>query len=358
MQTRHMIRSILVPMLVLLIFGLGVYSRYPFLIRKEYLGEYFYIKGYLKYIIYGISTAVLFYFLSLRIVCKNWLRLGCVLIGLALSIRLLSSQLPLIYLHSGSRYIELFFVRFRISTVLTVILLLALCIIAQQCSTRWGLLLLSGLGLLFLVMIASEGSEGSTFVAVLLFLVILTTENSKDKLFKVIGIILYGVIIGGCYLAILINNSQYIALWKNPYADPLGKGYMKVQDFMIMKSALLIGKSQYNNTYSGEILPTILILFGWGAFIILLGILLLMQYSMYRLATKITEEYSKRMAFSVTAYFSVKTVFCVSTFLNILPFYSGGHLPFVGYGSEIIIDLFLLGVYFRCCHGLLQNGVS
>ncbi len=355
MEMRKRITSISAAMLVLILFGFCIYSQYSVLIRKDYLGEHYYIHRYLQYLLYGIITSAFCYYLSLRIVRVRGILFVFILMGMVLCFKLLPSQCPLIFWHSGSKYIELFFVRYRISTWNTVILLLVLCIVSQLCSTRWKLLLLSGLGLLFLMLIATEGNQGSTFIAAILFLLLLIREETNNKLFKVIGILSYGVITGGYSLIMLIEYPQYFTIWANPYSDALGKGYMKVQDFTIMKSALLFGNSQYNHTYSGEVLPTVLILFGWGAFVFLVGILLFLQYNMQLLATRINDELSKRTALSITAYFFIKTSFCVLTFLNILPFYEGGHLPFVGYGSELIIDLILMGVYLRCCHGLRSD---
>lgn len=348
------ITVIVVSMALLLLSGLIVYSQYSKVIHSEYLGEYYYFEKFLIFMFLGILGAVVVYFLSSQIKTEKKILLAGILIAVTVVLNLLPSELPFLFSFSGSRYIELFFLRFKISTLNIIILLVAFAIIQGKLSAngRYTFPVMSGLSILFIMITAVDGSSGDVFIATLLFSAMLLWGNKKYTLIHMVSIAAYGAAIGGYYLFKLNQNIQYISIWMNPYEDALGKGYMKVQDFRIMKTALLLGRSSYTNAFSGEILPVILILFGWSVFAVILGVLLLMIWNMFSLASKIKGIFSKKLAFSITVYILIKVIFGFLVFFNLLPFFSSGHLPFVGYGAETVLDIVLMGIYIRCCHDI------
>ncbi len=345
------ITVVAVSMALLLLCGLIVYSQYSKAIDSKYVDEYYYFQKFMVYMLFGVLGAVAVYFLSFRIKIEKKILLACILIAITAALNLLPTELPFLFSFSGSRYIELFFIKFKISTLNIIILLFAFVIIQERLSanSRHTFPVMSGLGILFIMIIAVDGNAGDVFIATLLFSTLLLWGNRKHTLIHMVNIAIYVGIISCYYFFRLKQNIQYISIWLDPYQDALGKGYMKLQDFKIMKAAHLIGRSAYANEFSGEILPVVLILFGWSIFAVILGLLLLMIWNMFRLTSGIKGIFLKKLAFSITVYFLVKVIFCFSVFFNLLPFFGGGHLPFVGYGAEIVLDIILMGTYIRCC---------
>ncbi|HHV13110.1 MAG TPA: FtsW/RodA/SpoVE family cell cycle protein [Clostridiales bacterium] len=337
---------------LLLLSGLFVYSQYSRVVNSKYLDESYYFEKMLVYMLFGIIGAAAVYFLSPQIEIKKKMLLACILIAIAAALSLLPSELPFFFSVSGIRYIEVFFIRFRTSTLSIIILLFAFVLMQGKlpANSRYTFPIMSGLSILFIMIIAVDGNAGNIFIATLLFSAMLPWRKGKHTLIYMGSLAIYGVVIVGYYFLKLEQDIQNISVWMDPYQYAQGKGYMKIQDFEIMKTALLIGRSSYANKFSGEILPTILILFGWSVFAVILGLLLLMIWNMFRLTSGIEGIFSKKLAFSITIYILIKVIFCFLVFFNLLPFFSSGYLPFVGYGAEIILDIILMGIYIHCCH--------
>lgn len=348
MSLRKYIIIITISAFVLLLIGALVYSQYYKVVDPyDYTEKSYYL---LKYIYYsfagGVGASIAFVLLKYLRINRKMI-LAYILIILTLLLHLLTTQMPFVFMISGRKYISFLHIKMKVSTITLILLLMAFLIIQQKLSmmSKYALFFLNGIGIIFVILVAVNGDSESTFIAALLFLYVLIRFCNNKLWMKLINAMIYCFMIGGYYIGIMLQNMQNISTWLNPYQDKLGKGYMKVQDFEIMKSASILGESSYHNTYSGEILPTILILFGWGVFILSLGILIFMLFHMLRMISRRSDRLSGRIDITITMYFFMKLLFCLLVFFNLLPFFQGGHLPFTGYGSELVIDILLLSFF-------------
>ncbi|MBP1754021.1 MAG: Cell cycle protein [Firmicutes bacterium] len=361
-QRKHAI-IVTISAFVLLLIGAVVYSQYYKVVDlHDYTEKSYYLQKFIYYFFAGgVGAGIAFVLLShLRINRK--MILAYILIMLTILIQLLTTQMPFVSMISGRRYIRFLHINLEVSTITLILLLMAFLVIQQKLSimSKYALFFLNGIGIIFVMLVAIDGDSENTVIAALLFLFVLIRFSNSKLWMKLINSMIYCFLIGGYYIGIMNQNMQNISTWLNPYQDKLGKGYMKVQDFEIIKSASILGKSPYHNTYSGEILPTILILFGWGVFILSLGILIFMLFHMFHMVSGKSGRLTGRIDITIAVYFLMKLLFCILVFFNLLPFFQGGHLPFIGYGSELVIDILLLSIFLnqfknRAIHNMSEN---
>jgi cell division protein FtsW (lipid II flippase) len=342
-------RTILITasVLALLLFGTVLYSQYGQVVSNDFGEEFYYLRKYIFYYLIGGVGAIIVCSLLRYIKIEKKIVLAFIFIAIALLLNLVSTEVPFITQVSGEKYASFFYLRLKVTTITLLLLQIAFLLIQQKITriSKYSSFIMNGISILFVMVIAMGEDSENTFAAVLLFFALSLWENHGKVWMKVVNGFIYCFLVGSYYISVLLQNTQNISTWLNPYSDEFGKGYMKVQDFEIMKSALIFGRSSYHGTYSGEILPTILILYGWGMFAIILGIMVLMLLEMFRLCAAGAEGFRKRLMISITAYFTIKMLFCILVYFNLLPFYRGGHLSFVSYGSEVVVDITLLAIF-------------
>ena len=336
--------------ITLLIFGAIIAYAYGDVSGKPYLEKYYVIKKYLLYCCCGLITSTLLFFISLKITKRNMLLLAYIIGGIGFLLNVFPSGNGLILKYGDLKYVNFFIVKEKLISINTILLLFLLLIINDlfQEKRKQEFLVISMINLFFSFLIAYNGNRGEIFAAHILFAILLIYISKEySEKYRTVILLVSILLIGGFHFYYMIRSGFNLGVWINPFLDPYGIGYMKIQDFHILKSARIFGRLPYSSRYSGEILPAILISYGWIALLLVLVVFFSLIFVMFHLAHRISAIFRRKMAFSITIYFLIKAIFCIFVFLNILPFYNGDHFPFIGNDAKIVIDLILMGLYCR-----------
>ncbi|HEY0614304.1 MAG TPA: FtsW/RodA/SpoVE family cell cycle protein [Candidatus Elarobacter sp.] len=139
-----------------------------------------------------------------------------------------------------------------------------------------------------------------------------------------------------------------IAVWKDPFHDPLGAGYQAVQSLFSLANGGLFGTGygQGRPDYIPEVATDyVYAAFGeeWGAIgsIVLLAIFLAVVLRALRVAGRQPDLYAKLLATGLAAVFGFQVVIIVGGVLRLFPL-TGITLPFISYGGSSLVTNFLL----------------
>jgi len=139
-----------------------------------------------------------------------------------------------------------------------------------------------------------------------------------------------------------------IAVWKDPFHDPLGAGYQAVQSLFSLANGGLFGTgyAQGRPDYIPEVATDyVYAAFGeeWGAIgsIVLLLIFLSVVLRALRVASRQPDLYAKLLATGLAAVFGFQIVIIVGGVLRVFPL-TGINLPFISYGGSSLVTNFLL----------------
>jgi cell division protein FtsW (lipid II flippase) len=139
-----------------------------------------------------------------------------------------------------------------------------------------------------------------------------------------------------------------IAVWKDPFHDPLGAGYQAVQSLFSLANGGLFGTGygQGRPDYIPEVATDyVYAAFGeeWGAIgsIVLLGVFLAVVLRALRVARRQPDLYAKLLATGLAAVFGFQIVIIVGGVLRVFPL-TGITLPFISYGGSSLVTNFLL----------------
>ncbi|HEV2643417.1 MAG TPA: FtsW/RodA/SpoVE family cell cycle protein [Candidatus Elarobacter sp.] len=139
-----------------------------------------------------------------------------------------------------------------------------------------------------------------------------------------------------------------IAVWKDPFHDPLGAGYQAVQSLFSLANGGLFGTGfgLGRPDYIPEV-PTdyVYAAFGeeWGAIgsIALLSLFLALVLRALRVANRQPDLYAKLLATGLASVFGFQIVIIVGGVLHLFPL-TGITLPFISYGGSSLVTNFLL----------------
>jgi cell division protein FtsW len=139
-----------------------------------------------------------------------------------------------------------------------------------------------------------------------------------------------------------------IAVWKDPFHDPLGAGYQAVQSLFSLANGGLFGTGygQGRPDYIPEVATDyVYAAFGeeWGAIgsIVLLGVFLAVVLRALRVAQRQPDLYAKLLATGLAAVFGFQILIIVGGVLRLFPL-TGITLPFISYGGSSLVTNFLL----------------
>jgi cell division protein FtsW (lipid II flippase) len=139
-----------------------------------------------------------------------------------------------------------------------------------------------------------------------------------------------------------------IAVWKDPFHDPLGAGYQAVQSLFSLANGGLFGTGfgQGRPDYIPEVATDyVYAAFGeeWGAIgsIVLLSIFLAVVLRALRVAQRQPDLYAKLLATGLAAVFGFQILIIVGGVLHVFPL-TGITLPFVSYGGSSLVTNYLL----------------
>lgn len=139
-----------------------------------------------------------------------------------------------------------------------------------------------------------------------------------------------------------------IAVWKDPFRDPLGAGYQAVQSLFSLANGGLFGTGYGHGRpdYIPDVATDyVYAAFGeeWGAIgsIALLVVFLAVVVRSLRVAQRQPDLYAKLLATGLAAVFGFQIVIIVGGVLRLFPL-TGITLPFVSYGGSSLVTNFLL----------------
>jgi cell division protein FtsW (lipid II flippase) len=139
-----------------------------------------------------------------------------------------------------------------------------------------------------------------------------------------------------------------IAVWKDPFHDPLGAGYQAVQSLFSLANGGLFGTGfgLGRPDYIPEVATDyVYAAFGeeWGAIgsIALLGLFLALVLRALRVANRQPDLYAKLLATGLAAVFGFQIVIITGGVLHLFPL-TGITLPFISYGGSSLVTNFLL----------------
>jgi cell division protein FtsW (lipid II flippase) len=139
-----------------------------------------------------------------------------------------------------------------------------------------------------------------------------------------------------------------IAVWKDPFHDPLGAGYQAVQSLFALANGGLFGTGYGlgRPDYIPEVATDyVYAAFGeeWGAIgsIVLLCMFLAVVLRALRVAQRQPDLYAKLLATGLAAVFGFQILIIVGGVLRLFPL-TGITLPFISYGGSSLVTNFLL----------------
>lgn len=165
------------------------------------------------------------------------------------------------------------------------------------------------------------------------------------------------LLVGSCALFVgvafwAVRHYSYvgtrIAVWRNPFADPLGAGYQASQGYYSLAAGGLLGTG-YRLGHPGFIpaaatdyvYAAISEEFGLVGALIVLGLFLLLVYRMLAIAAGQPDMYAGLLAVGLSATLAFQVFIIVGGVIGLFPL-TGITLPFISYGGSSLVANFLL----------------
>lgn len=167
----------------------------------------------------------------------------------------------------------------------------------------------------------------------------------------------WDLIAGACAVFVLvgiwaIRHYHYvgtrIAVWKNPFADPLGAGYQAAQSYYSLAAGGILGTG-YRLGHPGYtpdaatdyIYAALSEEFGLAGAIVILGLFLLLVHRVLAIARYQPDLYTRLLAVGLSATVGFQVFIIVGGVIGLFPL-TGITLPFISYGGSSLVANFLL----------------
>jgi cell division protein FtsW len=167
-----------------------------------------------------------------------------------------------------------------------------------------------------------------------------------------IDIVLFGLLIFGLAAFWAVHHYPYvqtrIAVWRNPFADPLGAGYQSSQGYYALASGGLLGTG-YRLGHP-DFIPDVATDYVYAAFseefgligaLIVLGIFLALVRRMLSAGSEQPDLYTKLLTVGMAATLGFQVFIIVGGVIGVFPL-TGITLPFMSYGGSSLVANFLL----------------
>ncbi|HEY8314956.1 MAG TPA: FtsW/RodA/SpoVE family cell cycle protein [Candidatus Baltobacteraceae bacterium] len=167
-----------------------------------------------------------------------------------------------------------------------------------------------------------------------------------------VDLVLGGFVVFGFVAFWAVHHYSYvatrIAVWRNPFADPLGAGYQAAQGYYSLAAGGLLGTG-YRLGHPGFI-PDVGTDYIYAAFseefgaigaIVLLGLFYLLVRRVLAVAFAQPDLYTKLLAVGLSATLGFQIVIIVGGVIGLFPL-TGITLPFISYGGSSLVANFLL----------------
>ncbi|MDQ2865964.1 MAG: FtsW/RodA/SpoVE family cell cycle protein [Candidatus Eremiobacteraeota bacterium] len=167
-----------------------------------------------------------------------------------------------------------------------------------------------------------------------------------------IDIVLGGVAVFACVAFWAIHHYPYvqtrIAVWRNPFSDPLGAGYQSSQAYYaiaaggIFGTGLELGHPNFIPAAATDyVYAAFSEEFGFIGALIVLGIFLALVRRIFAVGFEQPDLYSKLLAAGMAATLGFQVVIIVGGVIGVFPL-TGITLPFISYGGSSLVANFLL----------------
>ena len=167
-----------------------------------------------------------------------------------------------------------------------------------------------------------------------------------------LDIVLFGALLFALVALWAVHHYPYvhtrIAVWRNPFSDPLGAGYQSSQAYYSLASGGLLG-SGYRLGHP-EFIPDVATDYVYAAFaeefgligaLVVLGIFLDLVRRIFATGLEQPDLYTKLLATGLGATLGFQVVIIVGGVIGLLPL-TGITLPFMSYGGSSLVANFLL----------------
>ncbi|MCL2031293.1 MAG: putative lipid II flippase FtsW [Oscillospiraceae bacterium] len=158
---------------------------------------------------------------------------------------------------------------------------------------------------------------------------------------------------GYAILQFMPHAQERLAIWRDPWLDPLGDGFQAIQSLLAIGSGSLLGvglgasRQKYlylpegHNDFVFAIVCEELGLIGAGMVLLLFAILILRGYW---IALKARDRFGSLLAVGVTTLLALQVFFNVAVVTGLVPV-TGISMPFFSYGgSSLLIQMAAMGV--------------
>ena len=185
-------------------------------------------------------------------------------------------------------------------------------------------------------------------LAVLLFLVyiVMAYTNGRDKLFLFFHVVF--VSLAGLVGYRFISHVQSrVAMWRDPFSDPSGKGYQILQSLFALTSGGFMGVGYGEGSpqvipevSSDFIFAAICEEFGLMGGIAVILLYFLLCYRALKIALMVTNRFHKLLAVGLGSCIALQAFIIIGGVTKMIPM-TGITLPFVSYGGSSLVSCFI-----------------
>lgn len=156
------------------------------------------------------------------------------------------------------------------------------------------------------------------------------------------------VVGGGLYAYFDPRLSQRFAAALSPESDPQNGGYMYVEMMDMIRSAGWLGQgfgteSQLPLIYSEMVIPYLIYCFGWGAGLLLIGLVGWLLTRLVRVGGRTHDRYGRVMMMALVTLLAFPLLYGIAV-LSGRVVISSYPIPFMSYGSRVIVDFAIIGM--------------
>jgi cell division protein FtsW (lipid II flippase) len=204
------------------------------------------------------------------------------------------------------------------------------------------ILLMTGLALLLLLV---QRDLGTVTIFLFLFAVIvyLATESKSVLIVCVLILLIAGI---GSYFLFDVVRLR-IDAWLNPWLDPSGRSYQIVQSLLALANGGVGGRGPGMGSptlvpisHSDFIFSAIVEENGLIGATVLIGLLMVLTASGFRVALRAPDNFRRYLAAGLTAYLVGQSLLIIGGNIRLLPL-TGVTLPFVSYGGSSLLAAYL-----------------
>jgi cell division protein FtsW len=152
--------------------------------------------------------------------------------------------------------------------------------------------------------------------------------------------------LGGIFIVTTMPYAQQrIAIWRNPWLDPQGKGYQIIQSLLAVGSGgmfgLGLGKSRQKLLYLPEqhndfVFAIVCEELGFVGTMAVLTLFLFLVLRGYWIAARARDRFGSLLAIGVTSHIALQTFLNVAVVTNLIPV-TGISMPFFSYGGTALL---------------------